>query len=97
MLDNINHNLGDTFRISPIIYFAINPYVSINWGFVYQYTLASKIKDTVVSSIEGNVGYSAGVSYEMIPGLVLGIDVESMSTGFYDNNVVNFTMSYRTY
>ncbi len=89
--NNRNVDLGDIFVLNPNIYFAVNPYTSLNWGIKYQYKTKDKIDGKVADNSSFFVGYSFGVSYELSSKSIINFDVEKLDTNDYDSN--NITLS----
>lgn len=98
-LKNVNNNLsidsGEIFTFGPSIYFAVNPYVSLNVGIKYQYKTRDFANDKVVAMQGSSVAYSLGVAYEIKQHLILFGDAEYLQTNDYVSNAINLTLSYR--
>ena len=45
--ENIHFNFADMYSLSPMVYFAINPFVSLNVGVRYQYSTRAYINDRI--------------------------------------------------
>lgn len=88
------HN-GDVFVLSPMIYFAINPYVSLNAGVKYQYQSKDKLNSSTISYAASSVGYVFGVAYEIKSRFIVFTDVETFNTLSYSSNTINLSFSYR--
>ncbi len=86
---------ADILTISPNIYFAINPYTSLNWGVSYQYKGKDKINEDIVSNSGSSVGYLFGVNYEISSKYNLNFDYEKKDTQDYSSNNINLTLSYK--
>lgn len=86
---------GDTFVLSPNIYFAVNPYTSINWGIKYQFNGKDRVNDKVVSNLGSSVGYTFGVSYEIDHRMTLNFDTEKLDTDEYSSNNINLSLAYK--
>lgn len=86
---------ADIITLSPAIYFAVNPYVSLNWGVNYQYKGEDKFNDIVVSGSESSVGFNFGASYEISAGTILNMDTSYTKTVSYSSSNIAFTLSYR--
>lgn len=48
---------GNIFILSPKIYFAVNPFTSLNWGIKYCYSSSDRGNGEVVSSKGSAIGY----------------------------------------
>ena len=91
-LDNIYIDNSDIFIISPQLYFAINPYSSINFGLKYSHFGKNRLNGKVVSNSGSDIGFIFGSSYEISNSLLfnltalhskqLNISKDSISIGF---------------
>ncbi|TLD80400.1 hypothetical protein LS68_006470 [Helicobacter sp. MIT 05-5293] len=88
-------NDADIFSLSPMVYFAVNPYVSLNAGVRYQYQTKDRLNDVVVGSAGSSVGYMFGMAYEIKTKLIFFADIERLDTHTYSSNAINLTLSYR--
>ena len=86
---------GNIFVLSPNIYFAVNPYTSINWGIKYQYKGKDKINNSFVANNSSSVGYTFGVSYEINSKITFSFDTEKLDTNDYSSNNINLVLSYK--
>jgi len=86
---------GEVFVLSPNIYFAVNPYTSLNWGVKYQYKTKDKVNGIVSSNSSSSVGYTFGVSYEFSSNTTLNFDTEKLDTNEYESNNISFALSYK--
>ncbi len=86
---------GDIFSISPNIYFAVNPYTSINWGIKYQHEGKDKVNFSVVDNSGSSVGWLIGTSYEFDSQMTLSLDVEKMDTNDYPSDNIYLAISYK--
>lgn len=92
--ENIHFNLADMYSLSPMVYFAINPFVSLNVGVRYQYSTRAYINDRIQAQ-SSSVGYIFGVAYEIKSGLILFASAESFNSAFYSSDTLSFMLSYR--
>ena len=92
---NENINSGNIFTLSPNIYFAVNPYTSINWGIRYQFKGKDRIDEKVVSNSGSSVSYLFGVSYEINSKYTFNLDTEKKDTNDYSSNNINLALSYK--
>lgn len=90
-----NINSGNIFTLSPNIYFAVNPYTSINWGIRYQFKGKDRIDEKVVSNSGSSVSYLFGVSYEINSKYTFNLDTEKKDTNDYSSNNINLALSYK--
>ena len=66
-------DLGERFSFSPQIYFAINPYTTINWGFSWYIQGKDKINGKYVSLTQTRTSFLFGASYEITNNLVFNL------------------------
>lgn len=90
-----NINSGNIFTLSPNIYFAVNPYTSINWGIRYQFKGKDRINEKVISDSGSSVSYLFGVSYEINSKYTFNLDTEKKDTNDYSSNNINLALSYK--
>jgi len=86
---------GNIFVLSPNIYFAVNPYTSINWGIKYQFKSKDKIDGSVVANSGSSVGYTFGVSYEINSKTTFNFNTEKLDTNDYSSNNINLSLAYK--
>jgi len=86
---------GNIFTLSPNIYFAVNPYTSLNWGIKYQYKTKDKINGNIVSNSGSSIGYLFGTSYEINTKTNINFDFEKKDTEDYTSNNIGVTISYK--
>lgn len=87
--------IGNTLNLSPMIYLALNPYTSLNFGINYQYKFKDRIDGAVVSHQGSSISYLVGASYEVNPSLIVSVDVSNLSTNLYSSNTINLLFSYK--
>lgn len=90
ILDN-----GEIFTLSPTIYFAVNPYVSLHFGVRYQYQSKDFLNKTALNMQGSTVSYTFGVAYELKHRLIVFGDVEKLDTSLYTSNTISLSISYR--
>jgi hypothetical protein len=86
---------GNIFVLSPNIYFAVNPYTSINWGIKYQFKGKDKVDDSVVANSGSSVGYTFGVSYEINSKTTFNFNTEKLDTNDYSSSNINLALAYK--
>ena len=86
---------GETFTLSTIVYFAVNPYVSLNFGVRYQYQSKDKHNNETISYTASSLGYTFGIAYEIKSKLILFVDVDKLETHNFSSNAFNISLSYR--
>lgn len=94
-LDEHTIAIGNTLNLSPMVYLALNPYTSLNFGINYQYKFKDRIDGAVVSYQGSSISYLVGASYEVNPSLILSVDISNLSTNLYTSNSVNLLFSYK--
>ncbi len=92
---NESINNGNIFILAPSIYFAVNPYTSINWGFKYEYKAKDKLNNEVVSNSGSNISYIFGINYEISSKDSLNLDFEKKDTNDYTSSNINFSLSHK--
>lgn len=75
------------FTLTPQVYFAINPFINLNWGLKYQFNQKNRVDDKVVSNSGSSVGYLFGGSYEFSSKTVFELNYENMVKQEYDYNL----------
>lgn len=93
--DNHNIDMGEVFSLNPAVYFAVNPYTSINFGIKYEYKLKDRIDSKVVAHQGSSLAYIFGVSYEINPSLIMSVNINNLSSNLYTSNSVNLLFSYK--
>ncbi|WP_034559780.1 hypothetical protein [Helicobacter muridarum] len=88
-------NNGEIFSLNPTIYFAVNPYISLNFGIKYQYNTQDFVNGRVVAALGSSFGYNFGIAYEIKQNLILFTSAERLDTSSYISNSVNISFSYR--
>ena len=91
---------GEVFALSPMVYFAVNPYISLNFGVRYQYATQNSINDTLSNTTRyvpqgSSVGYIFGLAYEIKSRFILYASAEKLDTAQYSSDMLSFTLSYR--
>lgn len=94
---NGNHSLetGDVLSITPQIYFAVNPYVSLNWGVRYQYKQKDTYDGNAISTNQSQLGWLFGASYELNAKSVISADMDKSETSTYSQNTFTLNYSYK--
>jgi hypothetical protein len=86
---------GNIFVLNPNIYFAVNPYTSINWGIKYQFKGKDRLNHKLVSNSGSSIGYIFGVSYEINSKMTFNFDTEKLDTNDYSTNNINLSLAYK--
>lgn len=86
---------GNIFVLSPNIYFAVNPYISINWGIKYQFKGKDKVNTNIVANSGSSIGYTFGVGYEINSKMIFSFDTEKLDTNDYSSNTINMALAYK--
>jgi len=74
--ENVSIDNSNQFILSPRLYFAINPYSSINFGLKYTYFGKNRLNGRVVSNSGSYITYLFGSSYEINSRLVLNLTAQ---------------------
>lgn len=94
-LDALSINSGEIFTLNPMIYFAVSPYISLNFGIRYQYRTRDRVDGIITSAPGSSVAYTFGMAYEIKSRLIFFADVERFDSNEYTSNAINLTLSYR--
>ncbi len=94
-IDNLSIKNGDSINLTPMLYFAVNPYTSLNGGVKYSYNSKDKIDDKVISNSNSNIEFLFGASYEINPKSIISIDTGFTNSSNYSQNSISFNYSYR--
>ena len=86
---------ADIFTLSPQVYFAVNPYTSLNWGVKYNYFGKTKIDDIIIGNSGSNLALVTGLSYELSSKMFININVEYLNTNEMSQNTFSTTVSYK--
>jgi len=85
---------ADIFTFSPQVYFAVNPYTSLNWGVKYSYHSKTKIDDSTIGNNGSNLSFMTGLSYEFTEKTILNVNAEHLNTNALSQNTFSTTLSY---
>ena len=86
---------GNMIIISPQIYFAVNPFTSINWGIKYEYHSKDKINGKTISNSSSEISYLFGVSYELNFKHTINFNYEKKDTSSYTSSTINLNLTYK--
>ncbi|MBR2495373.1 hypothetical protein [Helicobacter sp.] len=86
---------GESFILNPMVYFAVNPYVSLNAGIKYQYRSSDNVNGTTLAPLGSSLGYTIGIGYEIKPKLILFASADFLPTSQYTSNSLSLMLSYR--
>jgi hypothetical protein len=86
---------GDIFSLEPQIYFAVNPYTSLNFGFNYSHQGKSRGDKEVISNSQSTLSYLFGMSYEIDFRSVFSMDIDFSNTPEYSQNSFSINYSYK--
>ena len=94
---NENHSLetGNILSFSPQIYFAVNPYTSLNWGVRYQYKQKDTYDGDAISTNQSQLGWLFGASYEINTKGVISADMEKIDMSTYSQSTMTLNYSYK--
>lgn len=92
---NLKHNAiskkqGNVFILSPTMYFAINPYITVNLGVDYRHFAKDKLNSTTLLDSYNQISKSYGVSYELGKSKVISFDYENSD----DQDSISFNFNY---
>ena len=86
---------GNIFSISPQIYFAVNPYTSLNWGVRYTHKSKVKLNGKAIENSSSSVAFLMGASYELSNSIMLNIDAQYSKTNSNTQSSISTTISYK--
>jgi len=86
---------GNIFIINPKIYFAVNPYTSINWAIKYQYKNKNRLNGKILSNNESSISYMFGVDYEINSKYNMSFNFEKKNTTDYSISNIDLSLSYK--
>jgi len=93
--DDVENDPGEILYVSPKIYFAVNPYTSLNWGFRWTRQSSDRINDDVIAPIRTHVSYLFGIAYEIKTGQSILLDTEFINTASGDQSVVTMMFNFK--
>lgn len=88
-------NSGEIFSLSPSIYFAVNPYVSLNAGVSYQYRSADSINGVRLAPQGSSLGYNFGAAYEVASNVILFGNAQLLETTQYKSASFSLMLSFK--
>lgn len=86
---------ADILTLSPQVYFAVNPYTSLNWGVKYSYFGKTKIDNSIIGNSGSNLAFVTGVSYEFSAKTFININTEFLNTNSLSQNSFSLTVSHK--
>jgi hypothetical protein len=86
---------GDLLTVSPEVFFAVNPYTNLYWGINFQYKLEDKRNGEEVTNAESILGFSFGLSYEVVRNSILSVDYTRNDASTYQQSTFGLTFSQR--
>jgi hypothetical protein len=81
--------------LSPQIYFAVNPFTTINWGLRWTRQGESSINEKITSAITTDVSYLFGFGYELKEDLTIFMDAEYKNTPALTQSTVRLKLTWR--
>ncbi|PAF54013.1 hypothetical protein BKH42_03340 [Helicobacter sp. 13S00482-2] len=94
-LDDHMLQIGNTLNLSPMVYLALNPYTSVNFGINYQYKFKDRLDGSIIAHQGSSIAYLFGASYEVNPSLIVSVNINNLSTNLYTSNSVSVLFSYK--
>ncbi|MDP3030296.1 MAG: hypothetical protein Q8O04_12580 [Deltaproteobacteria bacterium] len=88
-------NPAEIFSLSPQIYFAVNPYTTINWGLKWTIQGKSSINEEITSATTTDVSYLFGFGYELKKDQTMSMDVEFKNTSDLTQSTVGLKLTWR--
>ena len=93
-LGKIKRDDADIFTLTPQIYFAVNPYTSINWGIKYKHFGKTTIDGTPISNSGSSLSFTTGATYEFSQNTFINVNAEFLNTNLLSQNTFAITLSY---
>lgn len=78
--ENESVNPAEIFSLAPQVYFAVNPYTTINWGLKWTRQGRSSIDEEITSAMTTDISYLFGLGYELKKNLTMAMDTECKNT-----------------
>ena len=88
-----DYDHADIISVSPEVYFAVNPYTNLSWGFTYQYKGEELVNGVTAVSDESVVGFKLGMSYEIAHNSILTVEASKNDTATYQQSNINILFS----
>lgn len=88
-------NGGEVFNLSPSIYFAVNPYVSLNAGVSYQYRSSDIINGVRYAPQGSSLGYNFGVAYEIANNVIIFGNAQLLENTQYKSSSFSLMLSFK--
>lgn len=92
---NTRIDQADIYSLSPMIYFAVNPFVSLHAGVRYQYSTRSFVGNETSGGRGSSMGYIFGMAYEIKSRFILFASAESYNAAQYSSDSLSLMLSYR--
>lgn len=86
---------GDRISLRPMVYFAVNPYISLNAGISYQYQTKDNVNGRYLAPLGSSLGLNLGLAYEIMANLILFADAEFRENAQYKTNSISLMLSYK--
>jgi len=77
--DTIKRDDADIVTVSPQVYFAVNPYTSLNRGVKYSYFGKTTVDGKTVANSGSNLSFVTGVSYEIASDMFVSANAEYLN------------------
>ncbi len=85
---------ADIFTLSPQVYFAVNPYTSINWGIKYTHVGKMRVDGKAVADTDAFLSFVTGLSYEFNAKTFISVSAEFANRSASVQNSLSVTLSY---
>ncbi|HMB41040.1 MAG TPA: hypothetical protein VKM37_03610 [Balneolaceae bacterium] len=85
---------GEKFSLSPVLYFIVNPYTTVYWGFEWYIQGSSKLDKEKVDPTRTGLPFIIGCGYEINGELILDINFEYEDTGGMSQSSASFELNY---
>lgn len=86
---------GERISLRPMVYFAVNPYISLNAGISYQYQTRDNVNGSYLAPLGSSLGLNLGLAYEIMANLILFADAEFRENAQYKTSSISLMLSYK--
>ncbi len=99
---SVNGSIGDndfekepTLSFTPQIYFLVNPFSTINFGFRITHEGSTKVDNKVASPETNYFSFILGFSYELVKYLIFSIDTEYRNTNIDTKSTIISRLTFK--
>lgn len=92
--DEFSIDPGEKFSLSPVVYFIVNPYTTIYWGFEWYIQGSSKLDKKRVDPTKTGLPLIIGCGYEINRCLTIDVNFEYEDTSGISQTSASFELNY---